>query len=114
MSIWIVISWIFVALLTGINIFLFLKLKSASEQMLKMAFPGAKNMGEAMGNMQQMLQGMQGGKFGGPMAGMLGAASGKGGALGAPQGGKKVTPSDPQLRAAMEMLQKMQKNTKRQ
>lgn len=58
MSTWIILSWVLVAVLTGINVFVFLKLKSASEQMMKMAFPGAKNMNEAMARMQQMTQGM--------------------------------------------------------
>ena len=44
MSSWVITSWVFVAILTGVNIFVFLKLKGASEQMLKMAFPNAKNM----------------------------------------------------------------------
>lgn len=51
-----------VALLTGINIFVFLKLKKASEQMMKMAFPGSKNMGDAMAQAQKMMAGMGGGK----------------------------------------------------
>ena len=41
MSTWVITSWVFVAILTGVNIFVFLKLKGASEQMLKMAFPNA-------------------------------------------------------------------------
>ena len=59
MSTWIILSWVFVLLLTGINIFIFLKLKQASEQMMKMAFPNAKNMNEALSQMQGMFQGMQ-------------------------------------------------------
>lgn len=99
MSTWIVISWIGVAILTAINIFVFLKLKQASEQMMKMAFPGAKNMNEAVAQMQQMMQGMggmaggRGGRGGSPFGGMGGMG---GGAKGA----------DAQLKAAMEMLQK--------
>ena len=94
MSIWIILSWVFVLLLTGINIFIFLKLKDASEQMMKMAFPGAKNMNEAMGKMQQMMQGMQGMQNRGPRAAV---------------GGRGSPNQDAQLRAAMDMLQKMQK-----
>ena len=93
-------SWIFVAVLTAINIFVFLKLKGASEQMLKMAFPGAKNMNEALANMQQMMQGMS---RGGGM-GMPGAAG-----MGAP----RTRNMDSQVRAAMEKLQKMNKSPKR-
>lgn len=84
MSTWVIISWIFVAILTGVNVFVFLKLKDASEQMMKMAFPNAKNMGEAMGQMQKMMGGM-----GGRMPNM---------------GGKG---NDEQLKAAMKMLQNM-------
>jgi hypothetical protein len=92
MSFWIITSWVFVALLTGINVFIFMKLKSASEQMLQMAFPGAKDMGEAMKKMQQM-------------AGQMGAMGGRGGrGPGMPAGGN----SDQQLKAAMQMLQQMQ------
>ena len=99
MSTWMIISWVGVAILTGINIVIFIKLKQASEQMLKMAFPGAKNMNEAVSQMQNMMQGMGGmagarGKGGNPFAGM-------GGMGGAPRGG-----SDAQLKAAMAMLQK--------
>lgn len=77
MSTWVVISWIFVGILTAINVFIFLKLKGASEQMLKMAFPNAKNMGDAMAQAQKMMGGM-----GGPQS------------------------KDAQLKAAMEMLKK--------
>lgn len=101
MSIWIIVSWVLVAVLTGINIFIFLKLKEASEQMMKMAFPGAGNMGEAMAQMQKMMQGM-------------GGAPGRGsrgpGAPQLPGGGKNM---DAQLKAAMDMLQNMQKGNKR-
>ena len=89
MSIWIILSWVFVLLLTAINVFVFLKLKTASEQMMKMAFPGARNSGEAMAQMQSMMS-----KLGG-MGGMPGAKPGASG--------------DAQLRAAMDMLQKMKK-----
>ena len=92
MSMWIILSWVFVLVLTAINIFIFLKLKDASEQMMKMAFPGAKNMNEAMARMQMMMQGMN-----------RGPQRGGGGG-----GGK-----DAQLRAAMDMLKSMQKGAKR-
>ncbi|MEK6704280.1 MAG: hypothetical protein AABZ06_00665 [Bdellovibrionota bacterium] len=90
MSTLVIISWIFVAIFTAINIFIFLKLKNASDQMMKMMFPGAKNMNEALASMQKMMQGF--GSGGGPFA------------------GKNM---DVQLRSAMEMLQKAQKNPKR-
>jgi hypothetical protein len=94
MSFWIILSWVFVIVLTAINVFAFLKLKQASEQMMKMAFPGAKNMNEAMGRMQQMMGGMNRGPMKGPNRG----------------GGQQM---DAQLRAAMDMLQQMQKGNKR-
>ena len=96
MSTWIIISWVLVAILTAINIVVFLQLKKASEQMMKMAFPGAKDMNEAVAGMQQMMKGMQGrGSSRGP--GFPAGPAGRGGA------------SDAQLKAAMDMLQQMQK-----
>ncbi len=92
MSIWIILSWVLVAVLTVINVIVFLKLKQASEQMMKMAFPGAKNMNDALTKMQQMAQGLSRGPR---------ASAGVQGNM------------DSQLKAAMEMLQKMQKGVKR-
>src|SRR5689334_18285635 len=86
MTTWVIISWIFVALFTGLNVFIFIKLKKASEQMMKMAFPGSKNMGDAMAQMQRMMQGMGG----------MGGMGGRG-------------PNNPQMKAAMDMLAQMQK-----
>ncbi len=106
MSFWVILSWVFVLLLTGVNVFVFLKLKQASEQMLKMAFPNAKNMNEAMAGMQNMMSGMQGmmggqaGRGGNPFAAM----QGRGGQGGGQIGGKSA---DAQLKAAMDMLNKM-------
>jgi hypothetical protein len=91
MSIWIIISWVLVLVLTAINIFLFLKLKQASEQMMKMAFPGTKNMNEALAKMQNMTRSMNRG----------------------PQRGGASNNPDAQLRAAMDMLQQMKKAGKR-
>ena len=91
MSTWVIVSWVFVAILTGVNIFVFIKLKSASEQMLKMAFPGAKDMNEALSRMQQMTRTMSGSR--GP---------------GRPGSGKM----DAQLKAAMDMLQRQQQKKK--
>jgi hypothetical protein len=99
MSTWVIISWVMVAILTTINVIVFLKLKGASEQMLKMAFPNAKNMNEALAQMQSMMGGMKGmGGLGG-MGGMPGMS--RGGAKG-PQG------NDAQLKAAMDMLKQIQ------
>jgi len=91
MSFWVITSWVFVAILSGINIFIFLKLKGASEQMLKMAFPGAKDMGDAMSQMQNMMGQMQA----------------RGGQKGLPPG------KDAQLKAAMDMLARSQKGQNR-
>lgn len=95
-------------MLTAVNVFIFLKLKQASEQMLQMAFPGARDMNDALGRMQQMMKGAsRGGSQGfghpGQRQGGQRVAAGGGG------GGKM----DSQLKAAMEMLQKMQKTGKR-
>jgi len=89
MSIWTILSWVGVAVLTAVNVIVFLKLKQAAEQMMQVAFPGAKNMQDAMARMQSMMGGARGGM---PMGGRPGA------------GGK-----DAQLRQAMEMLQNMNK-----
>jgi hypothetical protein len=103
MSVWIILSWVFVLILTAINVVIFLKLKSASEQMMKMAFPNAKNMGEAVSQMQKMMGGMGGMPNMGGMGGMP-----RGGFGGAPArgGGQNM---DAQLKQAMEMLRKAQK-----
>lgn len=61
MSGWVITSWVFVILLTAVNVFVFLKLKGVSEQMMKMAFPNAKNMTEAMAQAQKMMGAMGGG-----------------------------------------------------
>lgn len=96
MSTWIIVSWVCVAILTAVNVFVFLKLKGASEQMLKMAFPGAKDMNEAVTQMQRMM--------GGGGAGMAGMANMMRGMGGNGAGGNR----DAQVKAAMEMLKNMQ------
>ena len=98
MSTWIIVSWVVVAILTAINIFVFIKLKKASDQMMKMAFPGAKNMNEALAQMQKMMGGAGRGGF-----------QGRGGRPAFPGGGNM----DAQLKQAMEMLQKMNQGKKR-
>lgn len=89
MSTWIILSWVGVALMTAVNVFIFIKLKQASEQMLKMAFPNSRGMGDAMAQMQQMMSAMGMGGAGGPMGGMGGANM------------------DAQMKAAMKMLGQM-------
>ena len=96
MTTWVIISWVFVAILTAVNVFVFLKLKKASEQMMKMAFPGSKNMGDAMNQMQKMMSGAGG------MPPNLGALMGQ---MNNPQ-------MQAQMKAAMDMLAKMQQGSK--
>ena len=108
MSFWVILSWVFVFILTAINVVVFMKLKQASDQMLKMAFPNAKNTGDAMAQMQNMMSGMQG-MMGGAPGARPGARPGGNpfGGMPATQGGKQNM--DAQLKAAMDMLNKMQK-----
>lgn len=94
MSTWMIVGWVCVVLLTAINVVVFLKLKDASEQMLKMAFPNAKNMGEALSQMQKMMGGM---------GGMPGGMPRMGG------GGNQ----EAQLKAAMDMLKGMQQGQRK-
>lgn len=102
-SIWIIVSWVLVVALTAINIVVFLQLKKASEQMMKMAFPGAKNMQEAMTQMQGLMGGIAGGMKGRGPGGGFGMPGGMGarGAAGAGQ--------DAQLKQAMDLLANLQK-----
>jgi hypothetical protein len=116
MSFWVIVSWVFVFILTAINVAVFWKLKQASEQMMKMAFPNAKNMNEALASMQGMMGNMGAmGGMGGAMGGGMPGRSNAGKSFGMPAnrgaapaaGGKQS--ADAQLKAAMEMLNKMQK-----
>ena len=100
MSFWIILSWVLVAIFTAVNVVVFLKLKSASEQMLKMAFPGAKDMNEALAQMQSMTRNL-------PKN--FGRGGGSPFTNGAPKGAKGS--SDAQLKAAMDMLKNMQKGS---
>ena len=104
MTTWVIISWIFVAILTAVNVFVFMKLKKASEQMMKMAFPNSKNMGDAMSQAQNMMAGMG-----------MGGAGGKGGMppnMEALMGQMNNPKMQQQMKQAMEMLSKMQQNGK--
>jgi hypothetical protein len=92
MTTWVIVSWVFVAILTAVNVFVFLKLKKASDQMMKMAFPNAKNMNDALAQMQ----GMMGGKGGMPPN------------LSALMGQMNQPQMQSQMKAAMDMLAKMQ------
>jgi hypothetical protein len=106
MSTWVIISWVLVAILTALNIVVFLKLKQASEQMLQMAFPGAKDMNEALAQMQGMMSGMKGMGSRGPGRPIIPTMGRPVGGAPAGKGGKT---SDAQLKAAMDLLQNMQK-----
>lgn len=101
MSTAMIFGWIFVALITGVNIFVFLKLKQASEQVMKMAFPKAKNLDEAVSQMGSMFGKMGMGGAGGP------------GAQGNPFAGMAQMSKSPefqqQMKQAMQMLQQMQR-----
>ena len=111
MTTWVIISWIVVAILIAVNIFVFLKLKKASEQMMKMAFPNSKNMGDAMSQAQNMMAGMG---MGGGGTG-VGAAGGRAGMppnLEALMGQMNNPKMQQQMKAAMDMLSKMQQNGK--
>jgi len=103
---WVIVSWVFVAILTAVNVFVFIKLKKASEQMMKMAFPDAKNMNEALSQMQGMM-----GK-----GGLGGMGAGKGGVppnLQAMMGQMNNPQMQAQMKAAMDMLSQMQKNQRK-
>jgi hypothetical protein len=102
---WIIVSWVFVGILTAINIFVFLKLKKASEQMMKMAFPNAKNMNDALAQMQNMMGGMGGMRGGKPGQGMPD--------MNALMGQMNNPNMQAQMKKAMDMLAQMQKNQKR-
>ena len=109
MSTWVIISWVCVAILTGVNIFIFRKLNEVNKQMMKMIAPNAKNMGEAMSQMQKMMGGMS--QSQGMQAAMRGGKRKRG--MGVPvssMGGRRPPgTSDTQLKAAMDMLSQMQK-----
>ena len=97
---WLYVGWFFVIILTAVNVFVFLKLKKASEQMMKMAFPNSKNMNDAVAQMQGMMSGM-GGKGGMPpnMQALMGQMN---------------NPNmQAQMKAAMDMLGKMQQNQRK-
>jgi len=102
---WIIVSWVFVGILTAVNVFVFLKLKKASEQMMKMAFPNAKNMNDALSQMQGMMGGMGG----------MGAKPGQQGMpdMSALMGQMNNPNMQAQMKKAMDMLAQMQKNQKR-
>jgi hypothetical protein len=94
---WLIISWVACGLLMAVNVFIFIKLKKASEQMMKMAFPKAKNMTDAMSQMQGMMGGMGLGGVGG--AGVPDLSK-----MMSQMGSKDM---QAQMKAAMEMLSQM-------
>lgn len=94
MTFWMIVSWVFVVLLTAANVafFVFVK-KKMLDPMAKMAFPGSKSFLDAARQAQSMMGGMKG--RGGPPPGFGG------------MGG--MNPNDPRLKQAMEMLKQLQK-----
>lgn len=95
MSFWVILSWVGVAIMTAANIWVFLKLKSTAEQMVKSAFPNAKSMTEAMSQMQKMMGAFQNrSPFGGGFGGMN-------------------ANSDQNLKQALEMLQNLKQTPKK-
>lgn len=102
MSTWVIISWIAVGILTFINIAVFLQLKKASTQMMQAMFPGAKDMNDAVAQMQNMMRGAQRGR---PHPMMGGRMVGK-------KARSKVQAQEAQLQQAMQLLQNMQKPKK--
>ena len=102
---WVLVSWIFVAILTAINVFVFIKLKNASQQMMQMM--GGKNGMPDMNAMMSQVQNMMGGKpgQGKPAQGMPD--------MSALMGQMNNPKMQAQMKQAMEMLAQMQKNQKR-
>ncbi len=115
MNFWNLLSWILVALFSGINLYIFLKLKEASEQMLKMVFPNAKNMNEALDSMQKMTQSFKGPggasavskKTNGFKPALLAQASPK-----SSSGAAVPQVNGQQLQQAMKLLKQLQNNKK--
>jgi len=95
MGFWMIVGWMGVAIMTGANIFVFFKLKSTAEQMLKSAFPNSKSMTEAMQQMQKMMGAFQ-------------SKSPFGGGVGGPNAQK-----DQNLKQALEMLQNLKQSPRK-
>ena len=98
MSTWVIISWIGVAVLTFINIVIFLQLKKASTQMMQAMFPGAKDMNDAVSQMQNMMKSAQRGRPHPMMGGRMVSKKAR----------AKAQSQDAQLQQAMQLLQNMQ------
>jgi len=107
---WIIISWVFVAILTAINVFFFLKVIYPSMKMMKQmggmgGKPGqAPDMNAMMAQAQKMMAGMGGG------AGRPGQGAPDINAL---MGQMNNPNMQAQMKKAMDMLAQMQKNQKR-
>lgn len=104
MTTWIIVSWVAVAILTGVNIFAFIKLKNMSQQMMKMAFPNAKNPTDALDQMQTMMKTMQSPNGGFQMNRRMRRVQGK---MGGGAGPQTPMPNPAQMKAAMDMLSKL-------
>ncbi len=110
---WVMVSWIFVAILTAINVFFFMKVIYPSMKMMKQmgmgggmggkpAQGGQPDMSQMMAQAQKMMAGMNGGKPGQGMPDMSALM----GQMNNPQMQQK-------MKQAMDMLAQMQNNNKR-
>ena len=97
---WIIISWVLVAILTGINLFVFFKFLYPSVKMMKQM--GGNNGMPDMNAMMSQVQGMMGGKGGRPGQGMPD--------MSALMGQMNNPKMQAQMKQAMDMLAQMQKN----
>jgi len=105
---WIIVSWVFVAILTAINVFVFFKVIYPSVKMMKQM--GGKNGMPDMNAMMSQVQGMMGGKPGQGRPGMPAQGMPDMSALMGQMNNPKM---QAQMKQAMDMLSQMQKNQKR-
>lgn len=97
--VWTVFSWVFVAGLTAINVFIFLKFKKVTEDMMKSVMPGFKfgDLGPMMAQAQKMMQGL---------------GSGSSTSAGAGVSQSAASPFEAQMRAALQAFQQSQKKNR--
>ncbi len=100
---WVMVSWIFVAILTAINVFFFFKVIYPSIKMMKQ-MGGGQGMESMMAQAQKMMAGMNGGRPG-QNQGMPD--------MSALMGQMNNPNMQAQMKKAMDMLAQMQKNQKR-
>ena len=98
---WVLVSWIFVVILTAINVFFFFKVIYPSMKMMKQ-MGGGQGMESMMAQAQKMMGGMNGVRPGQGMPDMSALM------------GQMNNPNmQAQMKKAMDMLAQMQKNQKR-